>query len=214
MTADNDLVQTERSAFRTVADTGLWDLMIASVVAMFAIAPLLSRFMGDFWSSALFLPVCAAVYLLARVVRERVVLPRVGEVRFGEFRRRRLRKLTVVMLVVNVIALVLGLIAATRGPSAGLGLFPLVPALVALIGFSMAAYLLEIPRFYLYGILLATGPLLGEWLWRQGLASHHGFPVVFGAAATLIALIGLARFARLLKTHPRLEPEPSAHGPG
>lgn len=37
-----DLKVTERNAFRATADDGLWDLMIASVVAMFAIAPLLS----------------------------------------------------------------------------------------------------------------------------------------------------------------------------
>ena len=52
----NDLAAAERRGFRSVVDTGLWDVMLASVVAMFAIAPLLSVRLGDFWSSAVFVP--------------------------------------------------------------------------------------------------------------------------------------------------------------
>ncbi|MEJ2678211.1 MAG: hypothetical protein P8174_03940, partial [Gemmatimonadota bacterium] len=78
-----DLVEAERRSFRAAYDTGLWDIMIAAVVSMLAIAPYLSRSMGDFWSSAIFLPFWAVLYLGLRLVRRRVVVPRVGTIRVG-----------------------------------------------------------------------------------------------------------------------------------
>ncbi len=211
---DNDLVATERSVFRTVTDTGLWDVFIASVVAIFAIAPKLSVTMGDFWSSAVFLPVWAVVYAIIRILKERVVVPRVGVVRFGAFRRKRLWKFTVVMLAVNVIAFVLGIVAFLRGAGAGSLLFPMTFSLTVLLGFSLAAYFLDIRRFFVYGVLLAIGPLVGEWLFRQGYVLHHGFPVVFGAAAILMAVVGMTKFTLLVRSHPPVAAGPSAKAHG
>ncbi len=198
----DDLKAAERRAFRTAVDHGLWDVFLASVVAMLAIAPLLSGTMGDFWSSAIFLPVYGGVYLAIRLIRERVVVPRVGLVRFGPYRKRRLRGFTVVMLIFNVVAALLGIIAfiaVERGM--GEPFIPIVFSLIVLVGFSLAAYFLEIPRLFLYGILLAAGSLIGEWLFRRGYVSHHGYPVVAGITAGVIAAVGLIKFALLVRSH-------------
>ncbi|MGD8277041.1 MAG: hypothetical protein PVH00_03395 [Gemmatimonadota bacterium] len=192
----NELKETERQAFRAVMDTGLWDVMIAGVVSMFAIAPLLSERLGDFWSSAVFVPVWACLYLALRVVRRRVVDPRVGVVRFGAKRRARLGRFSAIMVGVNVVALVGGVVFALRpeatfAPAIFLGL-------IILSGFSIAAWFLDIPRFFFYGVLLVVAAVVGELLFRRGLVSHHGYPVMFGSSALLIAAIGLLRFAKHL----------------
>ncbi len=80
---DADLQRIERSTFRSVADSGLWDIVLASLVAMFAIAPLLSGRLGDFWSAAVFLPFFAILLLGIRVVQARVIQPRIGIVEFS-----------------------------------------------------------------------------------------------------------------------------------
>lgn len=198
----NDLKTAERRAFRTAVDHGLWDVLLASVVAMWAIAPLLSGKMGDFWSSAIFLPVWGGVYLAIRLIRERVVVPRVGLVRFGSYRVKRLRRFVVVMLAFNVVALVLGTIAAI-GMQREMGepFIPIVFSLLVLVGFSLAAYFLNIPRLFLYGVLLAVASSIGEWLFRRGYVSHHGWPVVAGIAAGVIAAVGLIKFAQLIRSH-------------
>ena len=193
-----DLKRIERSTYRSAVDSGLWDLFLASVVAMFAIAPLLSAHLGDFWSAAVFLPVFAAILVMIRVVQDRVIRPRMGTVEFARPRRQRLVTLSVIMLVVNVIALVLGLVVATRAPVVGGDIVPLGMSLALLMGFSVAALLLEIPRVFLYGLLLAIAPPVGEALFRRGAASHHGFPVVFGVCATVILICGIVRFVRFL----------------
>jgi MFS family permease len=195
------LEREERSAFRAAVDTGLWDIWLASVAAMFAIAPLLSGALGDFWSVAIFLPVWAALFVVIWLVRERVIVPRVGVVRWGEHRKIRLRRFTVVMLVVNVVALALGVVSAIvapRGPGEQWAV-PIAFSLVVLVGFSAAAWALNLPRLFLYAVLMGAGPLIGEWLFRQGHVSHHGFPVVFGALAGIIAAIGLIKLALIVR---------------
>jgi len=206
--SDRDLRDLERRTFRTVTDDGLWDVLIAGVLSMLAIAPLLSESLGDLWSSAIFVPILLATYLIIRAVRRRVVIPRVGTVRFGDDRKRRLRRFSLAMLVVNVVAVLLGLAAAMAVKrdwldlgGGGIG-YPITLGIVILVAFSVGAHMTSIPRYYLYGLMLAVAPLVGEWLWRHDLSSHHGYPIVFGAGAAIIFVTGLARFGAHLRAHP------------
>ncbi len=74
--------------------------------------------------------------------------------------------------------------------------------LTLLIGFSAAAYFLDFPRLYAYGLLGALAPLIGEWLYQNMGASHHGFPIVFGTLAGVMILTGLVTFIRFLQNNP------------
>lgn len=205
---DRDLEALERRTFRTVTDDGLWDVLIAGVFTMLAVAPLLSENLGDLWSSAVFVPIWLVTYLVVLAVRHRIVTPRVGTVRFGIDRQRRMRRLVMVLLVVNVVAAVLGLAGFFAVQMEWLDLgggsigYPLGLAMTILVGFSAAAYATSIWRYYVYGLMLAVGSLVGEWLWRNDLATHHGFPIVFGIAAVVIFIGGIVRFTALLRSHP------------
>lgn len=204
----NDMKQAERGTFKAAFDLGIWDILIATVASMFAVAPLLSVRMGDFWSSAVFVPVVLAVLVALRAVKRRVLLPRIGVVRLGSYRRARLRRLTIVLLSLNVVALVAGSYFALRFEALQ-GLLPVILfSGMLLVGFTLAASYLNIPRYFLYGLLLAAAPFAGEWLWRRGYAPHHGYPVVFGVAAVVIAAVGLIKLAVRLRAH-----APSSDGP-
>jgi len=158
--------------------------------------------MGDFWSSAVFLPIWGVVYLIIWLVRKKVVVPRVGTVKFGAVRKTRLKIFTVSMLVVNVVALILGIIVAFRFRTLPLGGPNMVLGLILLIGFSTAAYFLDFPRLYVYGLLSALGTPIGEWLYQNMRASHHGYPIVFGILAGVMILTGLVVFVRFLANNP------------
>jgi len=202
--ATTDLKSEEREAFVAATDTGLWDLLLASVVVLFAVAPLLSETLGDFWSSAVFIPFWIAIYLSARVVKDKLITPRVGNVRWGALRRSRLKRLGIAMVLVNVVAFGAGILAhykAEQGDYATWS-FPVSFSLIVLVILSLAAYAVSIPRFFFYGLLLAICPLAGELLFREGLASHHGFPVVFGFASLLIACIGFTKLTRIIMNGP------------
>lgn len=201
----SELRELEQRTFRTARDDGLWDVLIASVVSMFAVAPLLSARLGDFWSSALFVPVWLAVYLAIRVIRARVVQPRVGIIELGEERRVRMRKGSLVLLGINVVAFVLGALAWFGIASGWLGIegavYPIFFTLTLLALFSLGAYITRIWRFAAYGLLLAVGSVLGEWMWRQGWVEHHGYPVVFGFVALTMLVVGLIRLVTVLRAH-------------
>ena len=72
------LKAAERKAFRTTYNDGLVDIFLGCFFLMFVIAPYLSASLGDFWSSAVFLPFWALVYLaiwLIIVVSSGMVYP-------------------------------------------------------------------------------------------------------------------------------------------
>jgi hypothetical protein len=194
--------QAEKKAFRSTFDDGLWDVLLGCFIALFALAPLLSARMGDFWSSVVFLPFWGVVYLAIRLIRRYVVAPRIGVVRYGRERKARLARFTVVMLVVNVATLVLGFIAAANIGKVPGGTTTIAFGLILLAGFSIAAYFLDFSRLYIYGLMLALSPVVGEKLFARGFASHHGFPVTFGTTASVMAIVGIAVFARLLRDNP------------
>ncbi|NIN72494.1 MAG: hypothetical protein GTO46_11370 [Gemmatimonadetes bacterium] len=118
--------------------------------------------------------------------------------------------MSLVLVVINVAALAAGTFFALRFGSVA-ALTPVIfLSLTLLVGFSLAAYFLNIPRFFLYGLVLAVGPFVGEWLWRRGYASHHGYPVVFGIAAAAIAAVGLIKLLAVVRGHAPLGDGPLA----
>ena len=150
----------------------------------------------------MFLPFWGLVFLVLWLVRKYVVSPRIGVVKFGPARRTKLAKFSVVMLVVNVVALILGFVAAMSFGSVPGQMISAIFGLILLIGFSMAAYFLDFNRLYIYGLLAGLSPLVGEWLYTHGKATHHGFPITFGTSAGIMILVGLAVFLRLLRNNP------------
>lgn len=203
MSQQISLKDAERKVFQSTFADGLWDVLLGCWFPLqFAIAPFLSRSMGDFWSSAVFLPFWGAVYLVIWAIRKKVVAPRVGRVEFGAARVNRLKKFSLALLIVNVTAFIFGLIAFLRFTSLSGGSYPIVLGLVLLIGFSAAAYFLDFPRLYVYGLLSVFAPLIGEWLYRNVGASHHGYPIVFGTLAGVMILTGLVTFIRFMQNNP------------
>ena len=203
MSTPISLKNAEQKAFQSTFADGLWDVFLGcSFPLQLTIAPFLSVSMGDFWSSAVFLPFWGAVYLVIWLVRKNVVAPRIGKVEFGTARKSKLKKLSAALLIVNVIAFILAIVAALAFGSLPIAGPPIIMGLTLLIGFSTAAYFLDFPRLYVYGLLGALAPLIGEWLYQNMGASHHGFPIVFGTLAGVMILTGLVTFARFLQNNP------------
>lgn len=202
MSQQISLKEAELKVFRTRYNDGLWDIFLGCFFLTFVIALYLSPILGDFWSSVVLLPFWALLYLGIWLIRKYVVTPRIGSVKFGSGRKVKLMRFNAVMLTVNVIALVLGIAAAMSFGRVPGQMFSIGLGMILLMGFSMAAYFLDFPRLYIYGLLIGLSPLIGEWLWNQGLASHHGFPITFGTSAGIMILVGLAIFVRLLRNNP------------
>ena len=196
------LKEVDRKAFTTAFQDGLCDIFIGCVLLGPVIAPFLSNRMGDFWRSAVFLLFWGLVWLAIWQVRRSVVAPRTGLVRFSPARRAKLKRLKILLFGIGIGALILGVFPVEASNSAINWPNSFIFAPIALAGFSVAAYFLEFRRLYAYGVLVASSPLIGELLYKYWDAPHHGFQITFGTTATIIILVGLAIFARLLRYSP------------
>lgn len=200
------LKEVEKQVFRAAVQDGLWDILIGFFILAFALAPGLSRTLGDFWSSAVLFGTWPFIAAAVWLVRRHVVAPRVGVVQFGRSRIRRLMWFNVVMALALFAAFVLGLGGAILSrPEAGAlpGWLPMIVLGLICLGLSgIAAYFLDYPRLNVYGVLLALATPVGEWLYRTRQVPHHGIPLTFGLTAALAILVGLVRFAQLLRDHP------------
>ena len=193
--------EADRQIFRSVLDDGLVDIWLSSIVLMWAVAPYLSTFIGDFWSSAIFVPLWGGLFLVLYLVRKYVVQPRAGKVKFGVGRRKKLTAFTWIMLVLNVLFMVLGIFAffIPQGP----GYTRTLPfSLMILVSFSLAGYFLDAPRFYVYGILWAGGFYVGEWLYQTYGFVHHGYPVTFSAVTLIVFLTGMYKLLTFVRENP------------
>jgi hypothetical protein len=140
----------------------------------------------------------------ARALRKKIIQPRIGRVDYGAYRKTRLKKMTLLMLVFNLVALALGALSFFN--------FAYLPgwvhvarfSTIILVGFSLAGYMLEFPRLYIYGILTALAPPVGEFLYTTYGATHHGFPITFGITSGLMILTGLVILLRLLRKYPEI----------
>jgi hypothetical protein len=175
--------------------------MLGCVVLMFAVAPFLSRSMGDLGSAAVFLPFWALAFVVVWLLRKHVVTPRVGVVKFGTWRRAKLTRFSVVMTVVCLVALVLGILSAANFNVPG-WIHVARFSLIVLVGSTLAAYMLGFTWLYVYGVLIALSPLLGEWLYVRLGVPHHGYPVTFGITTAVMLLVGLVKLYRLVRDYP------------
>jgi hypothetical protein len=206
MNTQESLKQTERKIYQSMFADGLVDIGIGCFMLIFAIAPLLSQPLGDFWSSMIFLPFWGLAYLTLRAIRKNVVAPRVGTVSFGSWRKARLKRFNIAMLVLNIVLLLLGILAA-RALLPGGWAVPLAMGAVWLVGFSLGAFFLDYGIFYLYAVLFGLAPVIGEWLYLNAGFSHHGYPAAFGTACAVVFTIGLVKLFRLLANNPMPVPE-------
>jgi hypothetical protein len=202
MTDQFSLKDTERKVFISSFQDGLIDIFIGCWALMFVIGPSITPSLGDFLGSAVFVPFWAMLFVVLWMIRKHVVKPRMGAVKFGSWRRARLFKFSRLMLLVCTLALILGAASAIRFEFLA-GWTHLVRfSLVFLVGFGLAGYFLDFSRLYAYGIMIAAAPLIGELLYRKFQFPHHGFPVAFGIAATVIIATGVCLFIRFLLDHP------------
>ena len=216
------LRKVERKVFSVATQDGLLDILIGCIFLMLAIGPLLSPSLGDFWSSVVFVPFWGMIMLGIWLVRRYVIRPRIGVVQFSATRKTRLIKFNLVMLIINVIALILGTLvfiySLLSSRFSGVPFFKeifnyemylrsgrltsMLFGLLCLTMMSIAAYFLHFNRLYVYGLLVGLSPVVGEWLYTHGSASHHGFPITFGISAGIMIVTGSFVFIRLLRHNP------------
>ena len=211
MSTQINLKEIERKAFRSTFQDGLLDIVISSVVGSMALMEFIVV-RDDFpWLYLVLamLGVCAG-QLVFWMGKRFITLPRMGQVKFGETRRKRGKTLALILSVVVLIQVGIVLMTAGAWAIPALGeklqeLFPdrsamdlLVAAVGALfVGPSMMAiaYFIDFPRGYYIALVMSLGVFLMIWL---------GQPLIQVGAAVLILIPGLVLLVRFVRQYPRI----------
>jgi hypothetical protein len=158
--------------------------------------------MGDFWGTVVFLPFWLVLYLILLLIRRNVITPRVGIVKFGQWRVSRMMRFNIVMFILLTLSLILGILSFVQFDVAPGWIHTARFSLIFLLSFSVAGFFLDFARLYLYGVLIALAQIIGEVLFQYLHVPHHGFPVTFGFASGLITITGLVLLTRFVRMHP------------
>lgn len=210
-----DLDSLERHAFKKFYEDGLFDLLFGLMMIAISLAAVVQDWLhSEVASLALMFAVAVVLVLAFTALRLRWVRPRLGYFAPGPRRRRRITFTRLALLgsfILGVAAFGVVGVAGGSGvaPTGVEVLLPVVWFVNATVVLGLMAYLLDVPRFYLYGVLFGlVGPLLiwPDVLWNVRVPP----PLVFGAAAVPILAIGAWKLVHFLRTYPIPAPGPEA----
>jgi len=184
MNKELDLKELEKKVWLTYFQDGFWDIFIASMMLTMAIRTLTDNI---WFTLGMFTGVPIMVF-----GKKFITIPRLGRVKFSQFRIKRQIKL-VVSIGIAVCATVGLLLLISMGWGAPKAVSSLgMAAFLALI-FGLIAYFLDFPRLIIYGLMFAVN----EIIW-----GHFGEPtgpyvvLLFGSVVLVIGLIILISFIR------------------
>lgn len=201
-----DLKEIERKAWRSFYQDGLWDIFLGLLLLAMAISALLS----DIGASepvqyGIMIALEALAILVLFVGKRLITVPRMGRVKFGPKRRRRLSKVSVI-LAISVLAGVVLFVAAQAVRGNLLEwmtlefIFPAGWMVNCLVVFGLMAYFLDFSRLYVIGVMYAIAVPL-DILQREFTSIDLTF-AAFGVPAAVILLMGAVVFARFLRDYP------------
>jgi hypothetical protein len=198
-------VDLERRAWRSVFQDGLMDMALG--VIFFGVGLSMTLDLAPAWAYVQLAAAMALSFVLLRVGKQRITVPRLGWVQFGPRAER--RRLGAFFVPTIGVAVVVALVPLTGLMHPRPGWTPLVPALVigvaawAVLSLTAAAW--GFSRLYVHAFILGASFFALRLLDR-------GWPMLAGSA--LILLIGIAHLARFLRLHPKPAPEAEPPVPG
>lgn len=212
MTGLTDLKTLEKQAFRRFYEDGIFDIFLGSMLGTMAIgASVADRWGNETAGMLVMLGIAVVAVVSLMIVRRRLLTTRLGEFKPGPARKRRISATRLALLGSAVLGLALfGITWAGDVSIVSLEvLMPLIWFLNAVVVMGAMAYFLDVPRFYLYGLLF--GLVMPVMVWPDVLWDYRTPRwISFGVPAAIIVAIGLIKLVRFLRDYPvRSITEPS-----
>ncbi len=196
-----DLAKIEKKTWQTFFDDGFLDILLGLLLLNFGMAPVIEYMFGiDYlYPYILMLFVAEAIFFIGKKI---VTSPIIGRVKFSKRRKQKKLKVSLVLTISVILGLavyalfVLEIVAVSAPFSGWVALF----CINAIVVFSVMAYLLDVPRLYLYGVFFGFSIMLAEYL--DGLIEGpYNALIGFGVFGVVILGIGVAFLVRFLQKY-------------
>ena len=215
-----DLKDLERKAFRSTFQDGLWDIFLGMLLLNMGGGTLLGGTEASvLWSMVVLTLFAGAVLILFWAGKKFITTPRIGSVKFGAQRKGKLKRVRLALFVSVLLGALMALwgvgsrIAGVPYMIARLPLPAYVWAAQCVVVFSLAAYFMDVTRFYLYGVLYALAFPLGVVLAENtSLSGSVSMAITFGLAGGPMVLVGVVLFFRFLRRYPVAAQQPPLEG--
>jgi hypothetical protein len=202
-----NLNEIEKKAYRSTFQDGIWDIFLGSLLLILAVGALLSNIGVPEGRNMIILVVLQVLVLLAFIAGKKcITVPRMGFVKFGPKRKRKIRKSRIILLGSVLAGLVVFVAAALviRSYPAGrpklLLLLPAAWVANAVIVFSLLAYYLDCTRLYAYGVLFAL-PVPVDMVVKE-FAGVNLSPIAFAVPGMVMLVVGTMLLVRFLRDYP------------
>ncbi|MFC1985867.1 hypothetical protein ACFLWC_02600 [Chloroflexota bacterium] len=155
----------ERRVFNSFFQGGFIEAFTGIFLLQLGLPALFSRSgFGDLQSALITLPIALILLIVVFLVRKFVVTPRLGRVKFLPDRRRRLSKLILVPILTLTASAIVGFIFAENASLRHIFIGQIPFSLSPIIVFGAAAYILDMKRLYVYGVIVGLVFPLGKYL--------------------------------------------------
>jgi hypothetical protein len=167
MSQTNTIKDAQKQVFRLATfEDGLWEIYLGLFYALMSIYSLTRRLLGPVVNAAFFIGAALVLVGLVWIAKRAFTQPRTGVVRFGTGTRRAIKTIHLITWALVIATFAIMTLSARhllneptwKALPQWVSDFDvdLVFALVMIATFSLAAYTMGLPRFYLYGILLGV----------------------------------------------------------
>ena len=203
-----NLNEIERKAYRSTFQDGIWDIFLGLELLILAAGALLSNSGVSEGLTMTILVVLGFLTVLAFIAGKKcITVPRMGFVKFGPRRKRKIRKSHIVLLgsvLAGAIVFLVAVLAIQSYPAGQPKLLLFLPAAWvanAVIVFGLLGYYLDCTRLYAYGVLFAL-PVPFDMAVKEFVGVNLS-PVAFAVPAIVMLVVGTVLLASFLREYPK-----------
>jgi hypothetical protein len=212
------LKDAEKQVFRLATfEDGIWEICLGLFFSLMSIYSLTRSILGPAVNAIFILGVFLILVGLVLLAKKNFTLPRMGVVRFGVGTKKVIRTAHIITWALVIATLATMILSAKQWLNEPTWKalpqwvsdfdVDLIFALVIIAIFSLAAYAIGLPRFYLYGVLLGVSNFISTVLTVYEEVLFQWPVALAGGIITVIGIMNLMKFAR---QHPL--PRETHHG--
>jgi len=198
-----NLKELEKKAYQFTFKDGIYDIAWGALLISIAIAPILREIIYLGYIIFLVLPAPLIIIL----GKKYITTPRIGIVKFNKTRRKaqkRIKLISSILIPLSILLVILtaiGIFPGNLGAMLGGYAIPVGAGIFAIVFLCGAAYLIDFPHFYIYGIIIGLGIPVADIL-HNTIGPPLDNLLTFGITGIILLIFGVFTMSQFLQKYP------------